>query len=103
MKRVSGVGELCGIVGVAARHAAETGVTLTLGVDGIDGVSISTADDATTVELPPASNVLVPIVVRAPAAKLDSGLHDIEISADGSMPDGRTLEARGATRFYVPQ
>lgn len=88
---------------VQLMNSAEMGMTLSLGVDGIEGVSVATADGATTVEIPPASNVLVPIVVRAPAATLESGLHDIEISVDGSMPDGRPLDVSGATRFYVPQ
>lgn len=84
-------------------NSAEMAVTLSLDVDGIDGVSISTADQTNSITLPPASNMLVPIVVRAPAQDLDSGLHDIRISVDGATADGQERAINEMTRFYVPQ
>src|SRR5690606_12816704 len=53
-------------------NTSESPVELTLGASGLPELSIMTADHgATTVHVDPASNRLVPIVVRAPAGKVD--------------------------------
>ncbi len=84
-------------------NAAETPLTLHLGADGIEGVSIATPEHGTTVHLAPASNQLVPIVIRAPAAQLEPGMYDIRIHADGTTSGGQPRTVSEATSFYVPQ
>lgn len=84
-------------------NAAETPITLHLNVDGVDGVTFSTAEQQTTVDLAAASNQLVPIVIRAPAAKLEPGLYDVRIHAEGVSPSGQTRTINEVTSFYVPE
>ncbi|HLR77892.1 MAG TPA: FixG Ig-like domain-containing protein, partial [Burkholderiaceae bacterium] len=84
-------------------NTAELPLTLHLNADGVEGVTISTVDtERTTVDIAPASNQLVPIVVRVPAGNLEPGLHDISITAEGKSPDGQVRSVNEATRFYVP-
>lgn len=84
-------------------NAAETPLSLSLDVDGVDGMTIAMVDRGTTVELAPASNQLVPIVIRAPAANLEPGLYDVRIRVEGTNSLGQTRSANEATSFYVPQ
>lgn len=84
-------------------NAAETPLTIHLGAEGIDGVSISTPEHGTSVHLAPASNQLVPVVIRAPAENLDPGLYDIRIYVDGTTSAGQAQSVSEETRFYVPQ
>ena len=84
-------------------NTAELPLTLHLNADGVEGVTISTVDtERTTVDIAPASNQLVPNVVRVPAGNLEPGLHDISITAEGKSPDGQVRSVNEATRFYVP-
>lgn len=84
-------------------NAAESPLTLRLGVDGADGLSISTVDHETVVHLDPASNQLVPIVIRAPVAKLEPGLYEISIHGEGTSATGKVRKVTEITSFYVPE
>jgi len=85
-------------------NTAEQDLQLQLGVDGIDGLTISTTDGANTVRLEAASNRLVPIVIQGPAATLESGLYDIEIQAEAAQePSHAPVSVREKTSFFVPQ
>jgi len=87
-------------------NASEAPLTLQLHADGVPDLTIQTAQghgnawqDGHTLPLAAASNALVPVVVRAPAGVLPSGLYDIRITVQNQ--DGR-LAATEETRFYVP-
>ena len=84
-------------------NAAETSLSLRLDVDGVEGVTINRTEGGATVEIAPASNQLVPIVIRAPAAKLEPGLYDVRIRAEGENSEGQARTVTEATSFYVPQ
>src|SRR5690625_4953786 len=85
-------------------NTAELPLTLHLNVDGAQGMVIETIDtNRDTVDVGPAANQPVPVVVRVPVGSLVPGLHDISITADGKMPDGREVSVSETTRFYVPE
>ncbi|MFC3339327.1 cytochrome c oxidase accessory protein CcoG [Paracandidimonas soli] len=85
-------------------NAAEEPVTLTLGVEGAPGLSISTAQgEEKSIRLEAASNALVPVVVRVPAGELEPGLHDIVLRVDSDESSGPGRKVLEKTRFYVPQ
>ena len=84
-------------------NASEQGVTLVLGVDGAQGLSIVTAqNEEKIIHLDPSSNALVPVVVRVPAGELQPGLHDIHLSVASDDPQSG-VSVTETTRFYVPQ
>lgn len=84
-------------------NAAESPLTVQLSVDGVDGLSILTVDQETMVQLDSASNQLVPIVIRAPAAKLDPGVYDIRIQGEGTSATGKVSKVNEVTSFFVPE
>lgn len=83
-------------------NAAENPVVLRLSADGIEDVVVTTTDDGDAITLDAASNRLVPVVVRAPASKLEPGLYDIRIHGEGTTVDGRTHKINEQTSFFVP-
>ncbi|MGB3289265.1 MAG: cytochrome c oxidase accessory protein CcoG [Burkholderiaceae bacterium] len=85
-------------------NTSEAPVELTLGVDGLPELSIMTADHgASTVHVDPASNRLVPVVVRAPASKLTPGLHDIELTVVGRYEEQGEAKVVERSSFFVPK
>lgn len=84
-------------------NTSESPLTLTLSADGLPGLSVVTADEnKAVVEVPAASNRLVPIVVRLPAANAEPGLHNIELKSAGQYDDGRTAEVVEKSSYFVP-
>src|SRR5690606_34811452 len=85
-------------------NTSESPVNLVLSADGLPELSIMTADHgATTVHVDPASNRLVPVVVRTPAGQVSPGLHDIELNVVGTYDDGREATVVERSSFFVPK
>ncbi|MYN11896.1 cytochrome c oxidase accessory protein CcoG [Pusillimonas sp. TS35] len=85
-------------------NTSEAPITLKLGAKGVEGLSIETADTrGQSVTVDAASNRLVPIVVRAPAASTQPGLHEIELRAEGSYTEGRNVDVVEKSSFFVPK
>jgi cytochrome c oxidase accessory protein FixG len=85
-------------------NTTESPITLELAAKGLPDLSLSTADEgATAVVVDAASNRLVPIVVRAPAAEVAPGLHDIELSAVNKSSRSRNAAVIERSSFYVPK
>lgn len=85
-------------------NTSENILQLKLKVTGKDGLIITTTDTQTAeVELNPASNKMVPIIIRAPAAKLEPGIFDVNIDADAVDEDGKQINLSEKTSFYVPR
>jgi cytochrome c oxidase accessory protein FixG len=85
-------------------NTSESPVSLALSAHGLPELSIMTADHgATTVHVDPASNRLVPIVLRAPAGKVSPGLHDIELTVVGKYEDEREATVVERSSFFVPK
>ncbi len=85
-------------------NTSEQAVSLTLGVEGLPGLSIETADTGrNALEVEAASNRLVPVVVRARADASGPGLHDIAFKAVGRHDGERTVTVVEKSSFYVPR
>lgn len=85
-------------------NSSETPLTLTLGANGVEGLSIRTADDAAvSVKVDAASNRLVPVVVRAPSSGAAPGLHEIELTAVGLGEGGDETSVVERSTFFVPK
>lgn len=85
-------------------NTSESPVTLRLHASGLPELSIATADEGTdTVEVAPASNRLVPVVVRAPAQALTPGLHQIELTTVGDYGPEREVTVVEQSSFFVPR
>jgi len=80
-------------------------LTLQLAADGLPGLSVRTVpEDRQEVRVPPSSNLLVPVVVRAPTDAGTPGSHPIQFvlrSAPGQS--GAQLDLHEAASFYLPQ
>lgn len=85
-------------------NSSETPLTLTLGANGVEGLSVRTADDAAvSVKVDAASNRLVPVVVRAPSSSAAPGLHEIELTAVGLGEGGDETSVVERSTFFVPK
>src|SRR5699024_506241 len=86
-------------------NVSESPLTLHLGASGLPGLTAVTADHGEeTIVIEPASNRLVPIVVRAPALEVEPGLHDIEFEVEGTIDNnGREVIRSERSSFYVPK
>ncbi len=84
-------------------NTSEQPLTLKLGAEGIEGLVITSANGDETIELAPASNQLIPVVVQAPALDIEPGLYDITLEGDGTLPDGRERTVSEQTSFFVPR
>jgi len=86
-------------------NTREEPVQIVLSVSGLEGIEILNADNGTNkVIIEPASNQLVPVVIRAPyEPALTSGMHPIEIEISTDPVVGREESAKERSNFYVPQ
>lgn len=84
-------------------NATESGVDLTLGATGIDGIRLATANEGkSVVHIEPASNKLVPVVITVPVGAAQPGLHDIQLQAQGRYQHGDDVSVTERSSFYVP-
>lgn len=85
-------------------NTSEEPLTLSLSASGVPEIVVTTTDGdkTSTVEVPAASNRLVPIVVRMPVGQAEPGLHNIEFRASATSEQGRNIEAVEPSSFYVP-
>ena len=85
-------------------NTAEESLSLDLSAAGIPEITLTLADGTSSkVMIDPASNRLVPIVVRVPVGQADSGLHDIELHAEAVSEEGREVRVVERSSFYVPK
>ncbi len=90
-------------------NATESPVTLQLSATGVPGLTGATvghdqvAEDPHVVDVGPASNRMVPVVVRAPVAQVESGLYEIQIQAEGTSDEGKTSVVKERSSFFVPK
>ncbi|MGE4368606.1 MAG: cytochrome c oxidase accessory protein CcoG [Burkholderiaceae bacterium] len=85
-------------------NSAEAPAQLSLSAQGMPGLTIATANEGRgTVNIDPASNKLVPVVVRAPAGSSLPGLYDIELTAQGAYESGQPIQVIERSSFYVPK
>ncbi|HEY9573673.1 MAG TPA: cytochrome c oxidase accessory protein CcoG [Pusillimonas sp.] len=85
-------------------NTSESPVVLELSAKGLPQLSIVTADHgASTVNVEPASNRLVPVVVRVPASQATPGLHDIELTVVGSYSGEGQATVVERSSFFVPK
>lgn len=86
-------------------NTREEPVEVRLTATGLDGIEINSADSGSNrVLLEPASNQLVPIVIRADYDdSMTSGMHPIEIQIQTDPVVGREESAKERTNFYVPE
>jgi cytochrome c oxidase accessory protein FixG len=84
-------------------NTAEEELVLKLTASGLPEIDVLTTDgNASTIRIEPASNRLVPIVVRVPVGQADPGLHDIEFHTEGESGEGRKVTATERSSFYIP-
>jgi len=85
-------------------NTSESEVVLSLSAQGMPELSVLATDTETSqVTVAPASNRLVPVVVRSPAGAAQPGLHDIELTTTGKYEGGREIRVVEKTSFYVPR
>ena len=85
-------------------NATESPMTLRISADGLPNLSVSTTEgERDIVSLDGSSNRLVPIVIRAPAQNLTSGVHDIQLNILSTPWEGAEQSVTERTSFYVPQ
>ncbi|HEY9280539.1 MAG TPA: 4Fe-4S dicluster domain-containing protein, partial [Eoetvoesiella sp.] len=85
-------------------NTTESPIKLDLNATGVPGLTINTADDgAASIDVPAAANRLVPVVVRAPASQLSSGLYNIDLTVVGYTMDGRAVIVTEPSSFFVPK
>lgn len=85
-------------------NATEKPLVLQLSATGVPSLMVNTAnDDETSVSLDPASNKIVPVVIRVPANGLESGLHEIQIVAEGVTEGGKKARVQERSSFFVPK
>jgi len=85
-------------------NTSEEPLEITLSASGLSELSIVTADTGRdTVKVEASSNRLVPVVVRAPAADLPPGLHEISVLSVARSPDGREVSVAERSSFFVPR
>src|SRR5690625_108352 len=85
-------------------NTREEPVEIALTATGLPGIEIVNTDNGTNkVLLQPASNQLVPVVIRAPVQDdLSMGMHPIQIEITTEPVVGRAESAKEPTNFYVP-
>src|SRR5690606_6898763 len=84
-------------------NTAEESLSIDLSATGIPELTLTTADGTTSqVTVDPATNRLVPIVVRMPVGQADPGLHDIELQAKAVSEGGREVIVVEHSSFFVP-
>ena len=84
-------------------NTAEEALTLSVSADGLPNIEITTPEgSASAVQIQPASNRLLPVVVRVPVGEAGPGLHDIEIRAAAKSEGGREAVVVERSSFYVP-
>lgn len=84
-------------------NTSEEALSLSLSAAGIPEITVTTADGSSSaLQIDPASNRLVPIVVRVPVGQAGPGLHDIEFRADAQSDEGREVLVVERSSFYVP-
>lgn len=84
-------------------NTAEDALQIKLSATGLPELVVTTADgQSSTVQVDPASNRLVPIVVRVPAGQVQPGLYDIQFHAHATSGEGREVEVVEPSSFYVP-
>jgi cytochrome c oxidase accessory protein FixG len=85
-------------------NTSESAVVLSLSAQGMPELTVLSTDTETSeMTVPPASNRLVPVVVRSPAGMAQPGLHDIELISDGKYESGQDIRVVEKTSFYVPR
>ncbi len=84
-------------------NTSEQPMVIQLSADGVSGISITTVDGEDKLELGPASNKLVPVLIHAPAGSLEPGLHNITVTGEGEVSDGKNRSVTERTSFYVPR
>ena len=85
-------------------NTTESPIQVSLSAHGLPELAIATADDGSAfVHMEPASNRLVPVVLRAPADKIQPGLHEIELQVVGHSDDGRETRVLERSSFFVPR
>jgi polyferredoxin len=85
-------------------NASESPIELQLSATGLDGLNIATANERqSVVQIEPASNKLVPVVVTLPAGVVEPGLHDIQLLAQGQYQQGGQVRVTEQSSFYVPK
>ncbi|NYT35257.1 cytochrome c oxidase accessory protein CcoG [Allopusillimonas soli] len=85
-------------------NTAESDLVLELSAVGMPGLSVEdTGTGSSIVRLEAASNTLIPVVVKAPAAQAPPGLHNIALSGAGHYPQGGEIHVLEKTSFFVPR
>ena len=85
-------------------NTSEEALTLSLSATGVPEIAVTLADGSgSTVQVDPASNRLVPIVVRVPVEQAEPGLYDIEFHTEGKSEEGREVKVVERSSFYVPR
>jgi len=86
-------------------NTAESPLRLTLHAEGLPGLSAEPAagQGEAGIEVPPVSNRLLAVVMRAPAGAAEPGLYPVRLQVRGQTGDGRTVSADEAASFYMPR
>jgi len=83
-------------------NTSDTAMRLRLSADGMPGLSVMTGQQGSdVVEVEPAANKLVPMVIRAPAG-VAPGAHAITLRARGHDGENHPIETDEPASFYVP-
>lgn len=85
-------------------NTREEPVEVRLSASGLEGLEIVNADNNTNkVILEPASNQLIPVIIRAPYNQdLTMGMHPIKVQIETDPVVGRAESRVESTNFYVP-
>ncbi len=85
-------------------NTTESSIQLDFSIDGVSGAVVRMAnEDTSSVQVDPASNKLVPVVVQAPVSQVKPGLYEVQLRAQGTYASGQQVQVDEKTSFYVPQ
>ncbi|CAB3743732.1 hypothetical protein LMG1866_05929 [Achromobacter ruhlandii] len=84
-------------------NTSDSPLRLRLSADGMPGLAVRAGQsESDVVDVEPAANKLVPMVIRAPAGA-EPGAHPITLRARAHDQENRPIETDEAASFYVPE
>ncbi|HCW19848.1 FixG Ig-like domain-containing protein, partial [Achromobacter sp.] len=100
-REVSG-GQIENVYRLQIINTSDTAMRLRLSADGMPGLAVMMGQQGSdVVEVEPAANKLVPMVIRAPAGA-EPGAHAITLRARGHNGENQPIETDEPASFYVP-
>ena len=84
-------------------NTSASAMRLTFSAEGLQGLAVMAGREGSdVVDIEPASNKLIPVVIRAPGDTAQPGSHPIIVHAQAQDESGRQLSVNEAASFYIP-